>query len=191
MALLGPTDEVILQAVRAWLRGSGGGLTTSQVIPLDADGGRPPVPYLAVGVFADRPGAGGLTVPGLIDDLDDDDEPQRAVSMRRDVTITVQAHGRLAGEWVREADLRLALDSVTGALAAAGLVIVPGGSGSPSVIDRGTNREFRAVFDFEARYRASTTPESLTAADSVDLSLSLRHRDDDSDLATVTTSIPL
>jgi len=191
VALTGPTDEQILQAARVWLRGSGGGLTTAQVIPLDADGGRPPLPYIAVGVFADRVGAGGVSVPGLIDDLDDDDEPQRAVTMGRAATLTVQAHGRAAARWVQEADLRLGLDSVIAALAAAGVVIVPGGSSTSSVIDRGTDREFRSVFDFEVRYRVTTAPEGLTAAVTVDLALELRHRDDDPDPLTVDATITL
>jgi len=191
VALTGPDDEAVLQAARVWLKGAGGGLTDDQVIVLDSDGGRPELPYLAVGVFADRPGAGGVSVPGAIDALDVNLDPTRSITMRRAATVTVQAHGRAAFRWVQEADLRLGLDSVIAALAAAGVVIVPGGSGSPAVIDRGTDREDRAVYDFEARYRVATTPEVLTAADEVALTLELRHRDEDPDPLTVTTSIDL
>ena len=91
MPLIGPDDAAILQAARAWLKGAGGGLTDEQVIPLDADGPRPAIPYLAVGVFADRPGTGGVSIPGVVDDLDGGGDPRRAITMRRAATVTVQA----------------------------------------------------------------------------------------------------
>jgi len=189
--LIGPDDAAILQAARAWLKGAGGGLTDEQVIPLDADGPRPAIPYLAVGVFADRPGTGGVSIPGVVDDLDGGGDPRRAITMRRAATVTVQAIGREAARWVRESDLRLGLDSVVGALEAAGVVIVPGASSSPNVVNRGVDREFRAVFDFEARYRVATEPETLTAAAEVASTLELRQRDEDPDPLLVATTIDL
>lgn len=190
MALTGPSYEDILQAARAWLKLAGGGLIDDQVIPADADGGRPPVPYLTVGAFADRLGAGGLSVPELVDSVDGDD-PTRQVSQRRAITLSVTAYGRGAAEWVREADLLLALPSAMDQLAAADLVVVQGASAAPQVVTLGTDREYRAVFDFEARYRVVTSAETMLEAEQVALSVDLVDREPDPDPLTMSATVDL
>lgn len=179
--------ETTIQAARTWIK-LAAGLTDGQVIPVDDQGGRPPVPYLTVAAFADAP----VAQAEQFDDLDDDGDPRRTTSRSERVTISIQSYGPTAGEWVRTADLGLYRADVQAALLAAGVTVIPGGAGRPLTLDLGAGREVRQAFDFEARYTLTeTNAESLTAAEVVALETDLRHRSGDADTLTTTTSISL
>lgn len=161
------------QGVRAWLQAAGnpptgGGLgaplTDAQVILTDSKGPRPPLPYLSVKVIV--PGT-RIGEDERIDSIGDGDVPQISVRGARVATVSVNAFGAAAIEWVTNAVLGLTLPPVRDIVDAAGLTINTFGGATDLSVVLDTAFEDRVLHEFEVQYRTDTAPvdaiEALTA----------------------------
>ena len=118
------TRLAVETAVRAWLvlAGAMAGIPNPDraVIFADQDGTRPPMPYLTVKL---------LSPSSLIGEdeewVDDADPPQHHVRGNRFATVSVQAFGATAYDWLDLAVLRLRAPSVRALNVAAGIAVQP------------------------------------------------------------------
>jgi hypothetical protein len=157
--------EAILQGVRAALKAAAS-LTDAQVIVYGEDAIRPPLPYLAVRVAADRP----VGDPWAIEALSAG-HPTEAAKGNREAAVTVLGFGRGSAVWLETFAIRLGFGAVADAIAAAGFALTPEGPTveTPTVVDSG--HEARFSRDFVAQYAIASTAETGTEATSFPLTM--------------------
>lgn len=157
--------EAVLQACREWLKAGAVAptatpLTDAQVIPADDKGPRPPLPYLTVKVTT--PG----TVVGAVDEQlravdGGSGDPTVAVRGARRATVSVNAFGDLAAEWVSEATLALQRPSILAALTVAGITVDAFGGPVDLATVLDTEIEARVLREFEVLYSLTSDPEDV------------------------------
>jgi hypothetical protein len=148
------TRTDIEDVVRSWLvaAGASGGIPSadSAVIIADQDGPRPALPYLTVRVLL-------YDLPVGEDEsaVDDADPPTVRQRGQRTGTVSVNAYGTGAEDWLERAVLLLRSPSVAALLLAGGLTIRPEGgiSNLSGLRDTGTETRFHRDFaiDYELR----------------------------------------
>lgn len=163
----------IEQGVRDWLKAAGnpptGGalgapLTDNQVILADKPGPRPTSAYLSVKV----------TVPAAVIGMQDEridtldgGTPQVSIRGARRATVSVNAFGETAIEWLAMAVLGLPLPPIMAIVDAAGLTIDTFGDPIDLSLVLDTAFEARVLHEFEVQYRLDGAPvdavEALTA----------------------------
>ena len=154
----------IEQGVIAWLQagstppvagGLGAPLTDAQVILAERSKVRPPLPYLTVKVTV--PGVVVGAIDERIDSTSGGGTPQVSIQGARRASVSVNAFGAGAVEWVSEAILALSRTLVRPIIDAAGLTIDPIGDGTnlSRVLDTGF--EDRVLYEFEVQYKLNTT----------------------------------
>lgn len=153
----------IENAVRAWLVAGGvvGGIPNADraVIFAHQDGPRPPMPYLLVNLLVPS-----VQVGEDEEIVDDADPPQHHIRGNRYATVSVNAFGATAFDWLELAALRLRAPSIKALNTAAGIAVQPmGGVNDLSALrDQSTERRWQQDFrvDF-VRQAAELETESL------------------------------
>lgn len=178
--------EDILQGVRSWLM-LAATLTDDQVIVANDGGPRPELPYLTVLVLvADIQVGEDEVIRGLSGAT-----PTVKVRGTRRATVSVQAFGAAAEEWLVLARLGLRLPTVQADLLSSGLSIEP--QGAPRDISRvlDTGIESRFTWDLDVLYGVESDTETETAAGTVAMTTIFEDVSPDPDPLTVTTTISL
>ena len=175
------TREDLIQVVRTWLQGSQAvTLTDAQVIKADGKEARPPLPYLTVRLISydvkvgDDERRTGLSGGG---------DPVASVRGQRRASVTVQAFGDLATEWVTEATAALRRESIREILIASGVAIQPltGQTNIAAVLADQT--ELRSSDDFDRAYSYESSEETETELSELVFSNTL---DDRTQVSTIT-----
>ena len=147
----------LIQAVRTWLQ-TNDSLTDLQVIKADAKEARPPIPYLTVRLLTYDIKVGDDERRTGLDGAD----PVASVRGQRRGTVTVQAFGDTATEWLSDAKLALRLESIRAILFASGIAVnvIEGQGNIAAVIADQT--ELRASEDFDLAYTIVSANETET-----------------------------
>jgi hypothetical protein len=151
--------ETVLQGVREWLLATANyptALTDKQVVPYQAAGVRPPLPYLAVKVGpvateGEDERIASLTVGGA---------PQSKYRGERSARVTVYGFGEGSDEWIVNAIGMLGSDTALALLDNGAKIAVdnlPGPVDVSAVID--SSYEYRYVQELVATFRNVTGPE--------------------------------
>ena len=164
------TRTALETAVRAWLVLAGvvGGISNADraVIFAHQDGVRPPMPYLLVNVIVPS-----VQVGEDEEFVDDADPPQRSIRGNRYATVSVNAFGETAFDWLELASFRLRAPSIKALNIAAGIAVQPisGVSDLSALRDQSTER--RWVQDFRVDYVRQTSEletESVVALELIE-----------------------
>lgn len=161
--------EDLLQGVREWLKAGSAAvpLTDAQVYVAESDGPRVEIPYLSVrmtvyditvGTDENRSGLDGLL------------DPVVSVRGQRRATVTVQAFGDQATDWLSEAKVSLHRPAIQLLLKSAGLAVSTLGSGQSNIVAvLADQSELRATQDFDLAYTYDSIEETGTALDTFEL----------------------
>ncbi len=150
----------IVQGIREWLMAysAASPLTDEQVVPAEFSGNRTALPYLTVRVLSYDIAVG---VDELISGLDGSDDPELSVRGQREGTVTIQAFGDQATEWLTEAKLSLNVEGAQTLLHDAGLAVALLGNGAGNIAAVLADKtELRSTQDLRVNY----TINSITRA---------------------------
>lgn len=166
------TPEILLQAIRTWLKAECAvtPLTDNQVVPAYDGGPRPAMPYLVVKVTA--PG----TPVGEDEDLrelDEDDAPTFRTRGQRRAVVSVQGFGSASAEWLERAASRLRHPTSLALVDGLGLTIEPMGGLQDLAQLVDTGFEDRWMREFDVSYAQLTDPESQSEAVVLELAAEL------------------
>lgn len=172
--------DAILAGMRQWIVASTNA-TADKVIPQDDDAPRPAPPYITIKVLTHDTPTGQSNV------YYNTDLEERVRSFRQ-ATVSVQAYGREAGQWLEKASDTLELSSVQSILDTRGFSVEPmtGMTNVGALLD--DRRETRYSRDFMIQYVREAVFEAFLEAEEIGVTHVLTDQDPStSDLSTTYT----
>jgi hypothetical protein len=159
----------VVQAFRIWVK-SVIALTDEQIIPADAPGDRPPLPYLTVKALVTDIQVG---TDFLHSGVDGEDNPFYQADGIRRATLSIRGYGKLSQTWLENLKLLASIPRSLDILDQVGLSLVPLGGIQDLTEVLDTTQEGVYLQEFDAYYRVQSEQLGTDEATQFQVDISL------------------